>query len=85
MLIGSEGTLGVITRVRWQLVPRLTARVAALVPFRSIAGAAELLAVRNYRRRKIKRPKPWKIWAFSLILGAVFNMALSDRNRCNLL
>ena len=35
LLVGSEGTLGVITRVRWRLVPRLPARVAALVPLAS--------------------------------------------------
>jgi FAD/FMN-containing dehydrogenase len=44
LLIGSEGTLGVVTRVRWRLVPRLPARVAALVPLPSLAAAAELLA-----------------------------------------
>jgi FAD/FMN-containing dehydrogenase len=45
LLVGSEGTLGVITRVRWRLVPRLPARVAALVPLRSVDAAAALLAV----------------------------------------
>jgi FAD/FMN-containing dehydrogenase len=49
LLVGSEGTLGVITRVRWRLVPRLQARVAALVPLPTAARAAELLAV--LRRR----------------------------------
>jgi FAD/FMN-containing dehydrogenase len=44
LLTGSEGTLGVITRVRWRLVPRLPARVAALVPLDGPAGAARLLA-----------------------------------------
>ncbi len=43
LLVGSEGTLGVITRVRWRLVPRLPARVAALVPMESVASAAALL------------------------------------------
>jgi FAD/FMN-containing dehydrogenase len=45
LLVGSEGTLGVITRVRWRLVPRLDARVAALVPLGSVGEAADLLAV----------------------------------------
>jgi FAD/FMN-containing dehydrogenase len=45
LLVGSEGTLGIITRVRWRLVPRLTARVAALVPLGSVEDAAALLAV----------------------------------------
>ncbi len=43
LLVGSEGTLGVITRVRWRLVPRLALRVAALVPLASVAEAVELL------------------------------------------
>src|SRR5215208_2108924 len=41
LLVGSEGTLGVITSVRWRLVPLLPARVAALG---SLAEAAALLA-----------------------------------------
>jgi FAD/FMN-containing dehydrogenase len=44
LLVGSEGTLGIITRVRWRLVPLLTSRVAALVPLPSLASATELLA-----------------------------------------
>jgi FAD/FMN-containing dehydrogenase len=43
LLIGSEGTLGVITAVRWRLVPLLTSRVAALVPLPSLERAAALL------------------------------------------
>jgi FAD/FMN-containing dehydrogenase len=45
LLVGSEGTLGVITRVRWRLAPALPARVAALLPLSSAAEAAELLAI----------------------------------------
>jgi FAD/FMN-containing dehydrogenase len=44
LLVGSEGTLGVVTSVRWRLVPLLTARVAALVPLGSVADVAALLA-----------------------------------------
>jgi FAD/FMN-containing dehydrogenase len=44
LLVGSEGTLGVVTSVRWRLVPLLTARVAALVPRDSVAEVAALLA-----------------------------------------
>jgi len=43
LLVGSEGTLGIITRVRWKLAPLLAARVAALVPLGSVSEAAELL------------------------------------------
>jgi FAD/FMN-containing dehydrogenase len=49
LLVGSEGTLGVITAVRWRLVPLLPARVAALVAVRSVAEAAALLAVLRTR------------------------------------
>ena len=44
LLIGSEGTLGVITRVIWRLNPRRPARVAALVPLPDAASAANVLA-----------------------------------------
>ncbi len=44
LLVGSEGTLGVITAVRWRTIAPLPARVAALVPVASAGAAAELLA-----------------------------------------
>jgi FAD/FMN-containing dehydrogenase len=44
LLVGSEGTLGIITRVRWRLTPALQSRVALLVPLNSAPEAAELLA-----------------------------------------
>jgi FAD/FMN-containing dehydrogenase len=44
LLVGSEGTLGIITAVRWRTTTPLRARVAALVPVESAAAAAELLA-----------------------------------------
>jgi FAD/FMN-containing dehydrogenase len=44
LLIGSEGTLGVITGVRWRLVPLLTSRVAALIGLEALERAADLLA-----------------------------------------
>ena len=44
LLIGSEGTLAVITRVIWKLVPRLPARVAALLALPDVASAARVLA-----------------------------------------
>jgi FAD/FMN-containing dehydrogenase len=44
LMIGSEGTLGVITRVRWRLVQHFQARVAALVPLPSIDAAVRLLS-----------------------------------------
>jgi FAD/FMN-containing dehydrogenase len=44
LLVGSEGTLGIITRVRWRLEPLARRRVAALVPVASAAQAERLLA-----------------------------------------
>jgi FAD/FMN-containing dehydrogenase len=44
LLVGNEGTLGIITRVRWRLVALLPARVAALVALESLEQAAGLLA-----------------------------------------
>ncbi|MDO8185697.1 FAD-binding oxidoreductase [Conexibacter sp. JD483] len=43
LLIGSEGTLAIVTRVLWKLELRQDARVAALVPLESAAAAAALL------------------------------------------
>jgi len=43
LMIGSEGTLGVVTEVRWRLVPRRDSRALALVPLPGLAGAAPLL------------------------------------------
>jgi FAD/FMN-containing dehydrogenase len=43
LLIGSEGTLGIVTGVRWRLVPQLRSRVAALIGVESLARAAALL------------------------------------------
>ena len=45
LLIGSEGTLGVITAVRWRVVAQRRARVAALIPLASLADAEDTLAV----------------------------------------
>jgi FAD/FMN-containing dehydrogenase len=44
LLAGSEGTLGVITKVRLRLVPQLPARAVALVAVEDTAAALSLLA-----------------------------------------
>jgi FAD/FMN-containing dehydrogenase len=49
LLVGSEGTLGVVTRVRWRLIPQRPARVAALLPMQSVGEAAEMLAMLRTR------------------------------------
>src|SRR3954453_9965192 len=43
LLVGSEGTLGVVTAVRWRTAPRLDARVTALAGVEDVAAAADLL------------------------------------------
>jgi FAD/FMN-containing dehydrogenase len=43
LLVGSEGTLGIVTAVRWRLVPRRDARALALIPLAGLAEAAPLL------------------------------------------
>jgi FAD/FMN-containing dehydrogenase len=45
LLVGSEGTLGIITRVRWRLVPAARSRVAVLVGLATASEAAQLLAI----------------------------------------
>ena len=44
LLVGSEGTLGVITAVRWRLAPRSEGLVAALVGLDSVEAAVALMA-----------------------------------------
>lgn len=44
LLIGSEGTLGIITRVRWRLVAALDARVTALIPVPTLDEVEPILA-----------------------------------------
>jgi FAD/FMN-containing dehydrogenase len=43
LLVGSEGTLAIVTRVRWRLSPLMSSRTAALIPRPSVAAAARLL------------------------------------------
>jgi FAD/FMN-containing dehydrogenase len=50
LLAGSEGTLGIVTRVRVRLVPRLPARSVALV---GLAGTEEALAVLTRARARL--------------------------------
>ncbi len=54
LLVGSEGTLGIVTRVRWRLVPLLRSRVAVLVPLGSAREAAELLGALRVRASSLE-------------------------------
>ena len=42
LMIGSEGSLGIITRVRWQLIAMMRSHVAAFVPLPSVGEAVSL-------------------------------------------
>ena len=45
LLIGSEGTLAVITAVRWNLVPRFDARATSIIAFHSVQRATEVAGI----------------------------------------
>jgi FAD/FMN-containing dehydrogenase len=45
LLIGSEGTLAVITAIRWSLVPRLDARATSVIALDSIQRATEVAGI----------------------------------------
>ena len=62
LLAGSEGTLGIVTRARLRLVPRLTARCVALLALpdaaaghRAAARAARAAAAPGRRRAALRR------------------------------
>ena len=80
LLVGSEGTLGVTTAVRWQLVPRLPARVAALVPLPSIEAASVLLTQLRTRLSSLEAADFFLDDGFQLVLDHL-RMASPVRNR----
>jgi FAD/FMN-containing dehydrogenase len=55
LLIGSEGTLAVITKVLWRLVPLLPARVAALVPLAAAEPPPTCSPPSSWRRPRSRR------------------------------
>jgi FAD/FMN-containing dehydrogenase len=69
LLVGSEGTLGVITRVLWKLVARLEARVAALVGMESVEAAARALAVLRRELPSLEAVDFFLDDGLSLVLG----------------
>jgi FAD/FMN-containing dehydrogenase len=54
LLVGSEGTLGVITEVIWRLVPPPGELTAALIPLDSVATAVELTGLLRGRIRTLE-------------------------------
>jgi FAD/FMN-containing dehydrogenase len=69
LLIGSEGTLGIVTRVLWRLEPRFDARVAALVPLASVPEAAALLAALRAEAPTLESCDFFLDEGLSLVLG----------------
>src|SRR4051794_26491263 len=69
LLVGSEGTLGVITHVRWRLVPRPTGLVAALVPVGSVEEAAALLGELRTRIPSLEAVEFFTDEGLDLVLG----------------
>lgn len=69
LLIGSEGTLGVITAVRWRLVARNDARGLALVPLAALADAAPLLRAMRPRLPSLDACEFLTDEGLSLVLG----------------
>jgi len=73
LLVGSEGTLGLITAVRWQLVPRLPARAVALIGLDRIEDAIALLARLRARLGSLE--------SCDFVLGPAFEMAREHLGR----
>ena len=69
LLAGSEGTLGVITAVRWRLVARRPARVAALIPLASLDAAEPTLAVLRRELPSLEAADFFTDEGLSLVLG----------------
>ncbi len=68
-LIGSEGTLGIITAVRWRLVPARRARVAALIPLASLERAESTLALLRRELPSLEAADFFTDDGLSLVLG----------------
>jgi FAD/FMN-containing dehydrogenase len=69
LLIGSEGTLGVITEVLWRLVAPPGELTAALIPLDSVATAVELTGLLRARVRTLE--------AIELMTGPCVDLSLA--------
>ena len=75
LLIGSEGTLGVITAVRWRLTPRLPARAVALVALPDMTTAVALLAALRAHAPRLE--------SADFFLDAGLQLVLDHQRRAN--
>ena len=73
LLIGCEGTLGVITRVLWKLEPRRSGRLTALVALDDVAALVRLMAA-------LRRHAP-AVEACELMTAATLDLVLEHRHR----
>lgn len=73
LLVGSEGTLGIITAVRWQTVVPEPQRVAALVPVETPEAATSLLAA--------LRHAPMSLEACDFVEGACLELSCDHLGR----
>lgn len=67
LLVGSEGTLGVVTRARLRLVPLLPVRAVALVGVASTAAALTVLADLQRRLDRIEAAEVWYAEGMALV------------------
>lgn len=74
LLIGSEGTLGVVTRVRFKLVPRPPAELTLLFGLEDVTRALEAV--------EVFRHSPVELRAAELIMGSAMEriLAVAGRN-----
>ena len=70
LLVGSEGTLGVVTAVRWRAEPLLRRRVATLVPAESVEAAGGVLAALRTHAPSLESCDFLTDGALELVLGA---------------
>ncbi len=73
LLVGSEGTLGIVTRVRWKLEPRQPERAAVLFGVPDATAAAEALAVLRARVPELE--------ACDFMTDAGLDLALAHQRR----
>src|SRR4051812_14028481 len=73
LLVGSEGTLGIITAVRWRTALRLAPRAAALVGLPDAQAAADLLAA-------LRAPAP-SLESCAFFLDAGLELVLAPQRR----